>query len=260
MSDNADIPLHELADSYVLGTLDDAERTAFESRLATDEALRRGVAAAQDALGLLAFSAPVAPPPALKEWVLARVAATAPRSGAAPLLFPTPARSRVPLWLGAALAASLAFIVKQAVDLRHARDSNDAASQLMAADQHTLQQRDSLIAELIDPSTETVTLAATGSAKPSVTAYIVRARRTMILSAASLPVLPEGRVYQLWFIVGSKPVPSVTFVADSAGHALLKSVALPDSAFAATAITEEPTGGSPGPTTPPLFVGKLTQK
>jgi len=103
-----------------------------------------------------------------------------------------------------------------------------------------------------------VTLAATGATRPVVKAYVNRVRRTMMLSAGLLDTLPAGRAYQVWFIVGGKAVPSVTFRPDSAGRALLRDVPLPAGAVAATAITQEPAGGSPAPTTPVLFVGKLT--
>ena len=59
---------------YVLGTLAGEERTAFEAELARDEALRRAVAAWSERLQPLADSvAPVAPPLALRDRVLARI-------------------------------------------------------------------------------------------------------------------------------------------------------------------------------------------
>jgi anti-sigma-K factor RskA len=59
---------------YVLGTLAGAERTAFEAELAGDESLRRAVAAWSARLQPLADSvAPVAPPLALRDRILARI-------------------------------------------------------------------------------------------------------------------------------------------------------------------------------------------
>jgi anti-sigma-K factor RskA len=59
---------------YVLGTLAGAERAAFEVELGRDETLRRAVAAWSERLQPLADSvAPVAPPPALRDRVLARI-------------------------------------------------------------------------------------------------------------------------------------------------------------------------------------------
>jgi len=62
---------------YVLGTLAGAERAAFEAELGRDETLRRAVAVWSDRLQPLADSvAPVAPPLALRDRILARIGDT----------------------------------------------------------------------------------------------------------------------------------------------------------------------------------------
>jgi anti-sigma-K factor RskA len=64
---------------YVLGTLAGDQRRAFEAELARDETLRRAVAAWNERLQPLADSvAPVAPPPALRARVLARIGGESP--------------------------------------------------------------------------------------------------------------------------------------------------------------------------------------
>jgi anti-sigma-K factor RskA len=73
-----------------------------------------------------------------------------------------------------------------------------------------------------------------------------------ILMASKLPNVPQGKAYQLWFIVGDKPpVPGKTFVPDSAGNAVLNDE-LPRAAIDANvfAITVEPERGSNAPTSP----------
>lgn len=251
-------PMRDLVEDYALDLLSDADRAAFEARLATDPALRQQLAAASDALASLAFSTPVAPEPGLKDRVMARIAGTAPtRHETRPLPFAAPVRrSRAPLWLGGALAASLLLIAKLSTDLRQARRDWMIARSTMTASERAVAQRDSLIAQLTDPSVELVTMAATGAARPAIKAYMNRARRTMMLSAAALEAPSAGQAYQLWFIIDGKPVPSVTFRPDSTGHALLRDVAMPAGEVSATAITREPEGGSTTPTMPILFVGK----
>lgn len=251
-------PMRELIEEYALGILDDAERAAFEARLAQDPALQKDLGATMETLGALAFSTPAAPAPQLKDRVMAKISAGAPASAATVLPFVAPTRSsRTPIWLGAALAASLMLIAKLSFDLRDAQKVARTA-QVAATDQtRALAQRDATIAQLTDPAAELVPLAATGDAKPLIKAYVNRARRTMVLAASQLETLPAGRAYQLWFIVDGKPVPSVTFKSDGTGHALLGGVAMPAGAVAAAAVTVEPGGGSPAPTTPVLFVGKL---
>ena len=73
-----------------------------------------------------------------------------------------------------------------------------------------------------------------------------------ILMASKLPSVPQGKAYQLWFIVGNKPpMPGKTFVPDSAGNAVLKDE-MPREAIDANvfAITVEPERGSTIPTSP----------
>jgi anti-sigma-K factor RskA len=259
MSDTPIDPMHELVEDYALGMLDDAQRAAFESRLRVDADLRMALAATHETLSTLAFSTPATPAPGLKHRVMERLGTAATPGPATKVIRMAshPRASRTPLWLGTALAASLVLIARLSFDLSAAH--RDAASAVLSAnvDRRSLAQRDSLIAQLTDPATETVTLAATGAARPVIKAYVDRAHRTMMLSAGLLDTLPVGRAYQVWFIVDGKPVPSVTFRPDAAGRALLRALPIPSGAVAATAITQEPAGGSTAPTTPVLFVGKL---
>ena len=71
-----------------------------------------------------------------------------------------------------------------------------------------------------------------------------------MLMADKLPTVPEGKAYQLWFIVGNNPpMPGKTFVPDNEGKGVLKDQ-MPQAALtsAVFAITLEPAGGVPTPT------------
>ena len=71
-----------------------------------------------------------------------------------------------------------------------------------------------------------------------------------MLMADNLPTVPQGKAYQLWFIVGNNPpMPGRTFVPDSEGKGVLKDQ-MPQTALnsAVFAITLEPAGGVPAPT------------
>jgi anti-sigma-K factor RskA len=73
-----------------------------------------------------------------------------------------------------------------------------------------------------------------------------------VLVANRLPSPPQGKAYQLWFIVGNKPpVPGKTFVPDSTGKGTLKDQ-VPKEALGSAifAITVEPEGGVSAPTGP----------
>ena len=73
-----------------------------------------------------------------------------------------------------------------------------------------------------------------------------------MLVASKLPSLPQGKAYQLWFIVGNKPpMPGKTFAPDNNGHGVMKEQ-MPREALNSPvfAVTVEPAGGVPAPTGP----------
>jgi hypothetical protein len=81
------------------------------------------------------------------------------------------------------------------------------------------------------------------------------------ISALGMPPTDEGRAYQLWFIdlndageVEGTPRPSVAFAVGADGAAIVENVPV-DGPFDAVAITSEPAGGSPTPTTDPIMFG-----
>lgn len=73
-----------------------------------------------------------------------------------------------------------------------------------------------------------------------------------ILLASNLPKIPEGKAYQLWFIVGDKPPrPGKTFLPDGNGHGVLRDHVPNEAPMLTTfAITVEPAVGSTTPTSP----------
>ena len=87
---------------------------------------------------------------------------------------------------------------------------------------------------------------------------VTRGNRAYI-AMHDLPAPPRGKVYQAWTLPkgGSKMVPSLTFVPDAHGVAV---VALPPDARAmsAVAVSVEPEGGSKQPTSKPILVVTLT--
>ena len=71
-----------------------------------------------------------------------------------------------------------------------------------------------------------------------------------ILMASKLPSVPQGKAYQLWFIVGNNPpLPGKTFVPDKSGSVVLDEE-IPRETVDVFAITVEPVGGSNAPTSP----------
>jgi anti-sigma-K factor RskA len=89
-----------------------------------------------------------------------------------------------------------------------------------------------------------------GAGATATVAYDTNGRA--ILVADKLPNVPQGKAYQLWFIVGNKPpMPGKTFAPDSNGKGVLKAQmpreALDSPVFA---VTVESAGGASAPTGP----------
>ena len=87
-----------------------------------------------------------------------------------------------------------------------------------------------------------------GSGASATLAYDKSGRAMLI--AHKLPSVPQGKAYQLWFIVGKNPpMPGKTFSPDVAGTGVLREQ-MPKEAIdsAIFAITLEPEGGSDAPT------------
>jgi anti-sigma-K factor RskA len=118
--------------------------------------------------------------------------------------------------------------------------------------------RDSLIATLLAPDVETARLVSEGR-PPSARLYWNRGARQVVLAAFSLPPAPSGRTYQLWGIAGagSTPVSLGTFNTSPAGEGRHTASVPAGLEIALGAVTEEPAGGSPQPTTQPFLVGEL---
>ena len=81
--------------------------------------------------------------------------------------------------------------------------------------------------------------------------------RGLLFAAEDLPVLPPDRSYQLWTIVGGRPVSHGVFELGNNGAAQLLTESAPGMAEA-YAVTVEPLGGVPEPTGPKVLLGTPT--
>ena len=262
MSDHDEVLL-ERAEDHVLGMLDPDAQGVVERQVEDDPSLRGLVAAYRDTLADMGYAIPVRPDAAVRDRILGRVAPD--RASTVPVAAKVVRRRRVPVgfWVGlVALLAAASVIAKLVIDLRDTRELAAAAEVRVAARDLALAQRDSLIAQLSDPAIETVSLVAASGREPAVRVFVDKRRRTALLSAASIDSLPQGRAYQLWFFIAgvAVPVPSVTFNATADGTALVTGVRLPEGVITATAVTVEPDGGSPAPTSPAVFAGSFATR
>jgi hypothetical protein len=85
----------------------------------------------------------------------------------------------------------------------------------------------------------------------------------LVVRGWKVPSPGDKRMLQLWLIpkkAGSKPMPSMTFWPDATGKFTAMVENPPDamSDTQALAITEEPIGGSPQPTSAPMWIGGVS--
>ena len=254
-----------LAPAYALGALDPDERREFEEHLGSCDACSAEVRSlSQITAGLAQAPMQVSPRPELRGRVLSAVGATnairqAPskvkvQSAAAPAVW-LPYAAMLALTAGFALYAwdqrneirSLSARVEDA-----AARSRESQRELTEARGRSL-QAEATIDVMTAPDLVRFDLAGQGDARQaSARAYWSR-QRGMVFSGANLPPLPPGRVYQVWVITNDPaPVSAGLLGADGSGLFMTPSDIAPPKLVA---VTNEPAGGAPAPTTTPFLVG-----
>jgi anti-sigma-K factor RskA len=255
------LPIHDEMAALALGALDPAERAALEEELSRSPALAREADEYRQVAALLAFAAPaVIPPPALRARILAdardvRPIGTAHSRPARIDEAPRNAIGRIVPWLAAAAALVFAFVTRDRLaDERLARSDADSTNASLRAQVASL---DSVVTTLLSPDVESVKLTATG-APPSARMYWNTRSNQVVLAAFQLRPAPRGRTYQLWGIeTGKAPVSLGTFNTSNNGEQRVRFSVPAGVKIAVGAVTEEPEGGSPQPTTTPFLVGQL---
>lgn len=256
-------PEAEQAAAYALGALDAREIADFEAHLAGCTTCRDAVAEYRAVADRLALAAPaVTPPPGLKDRVLREAREAAPLAKDRLVAIPMPPRRAVlaPWLLAAAslfVAAALAWQLQRERERARAINGALLAAELRAREAESLaSQRDSLLQIVLAPSATVTRLSATGQ-PPSLRLTWNAEARVIVVSARDLPPAAAGRIYQLWGLpVRGVPVSLGTFntAPDGQGYVVLRVPGeLP--VLNGSAVTEEPGGGSPQPTSAPFLVG-----
>ncbi|HEY7143825.1 MAG TPA: anti-sigma factor [Streptosporangiaceae bacterium] len=237
--------LHILTGAYALDAVDGPERDRFEhhlSRCRPCDLEVRGLA--QTTTGL-AMAAAIAPPPQLRERVLAAIAVTRQAPPAAEH-HPDPAAR--PSWLprlatGVA-AASLAVAVALGLVQRSTQHDLDQARA----------QNQAIAAVLTAPDARIATQATTDGG--TATVVVSRAEQKIVFTTAGLPPLPASQVYELWLMGPRHNRPAGLLPAPSAGKTppLLASGLVPGDRIG---VTIEPAGGTSRPTSSPIVLMSL---
>ena len=238
--------IHALGGAYALDAVDDLERAAFDRHLAECDVCTVEVAEYRETATRLAEGAWSVPPPRMREQVLARAAAT-------PQLPPNGHRrgvtSPVARWRRIAAAASVVGVLGIG-----AAATTYAVQEQRLDDQRTAvalarQQADRIQAVLAAPDAALHADELTGGGR--VTVVVSDTQDAGVVVLADAPPPGPDRAYQLWLV----PAGSVTPVSAGvlpAGQAQATELIEGVRGRAVFAVSLEPAGGSPAPSTTPL--------
>lgn len=238
--------IHALSGAYAVDALDDDERARFEEHLSGCAECRAEVDGLREASALLGDLTATAPPPTLRDDVLAGIREVRPLP---------PVREPVPVSLtderrrrrhrGRALLAAASVVVALGVGaavVQPWQDDGTSDVELTAADR-----------VLRAPDATRTTQTFPGGATATVVRSLSEGRAVIVTE--DMPPAPAGKVYELWLQSPEgrmepaglmPPKADQTFVLEGdAGEAM------------AAGITIEPAGGSTEPTTSPIALFDL---
>jgi anti-sigma-K factor RskA len=254
------------AAAYALGSLEPAERRAFEAHLAECVECADEVRSLQLVTGALAQSTPQRTPrPELRDRVLGSLGPTLHDK-------PSPVQGgRILRWLP--LAASLVLTVgvglyagglqTRVADLearlQEAIVAANAADRQVVEARTVAVQAQSAMAVLAALDVARIDLAGQPAAPQARARALWSRDRGMVFTVANLPPAPEGRVYQVWVVTADAPISAGLLMPDAGGGGSAYFATAPDiPAPVALAVTLEPAGGVPAPTGERFLIGTPT--
>ena len=252
--------LKEHYEFYALGALEGEERAELEAHLVRGcPTCQAEVERARWLVAQLAYLAPEAEPPAaLRRSVLKAVRAPSASQ---------PRRGWVPAW---AWAGAVALVLLTLFSVRETRRLEGELAALQAQIQESRSRNVALEADrklyenalaiLSASGTKEMNLKPSGQTPlPEVHAYW-NAQLGLVVAGHQVPLPAADRTFQLWVVPKKgNPISVGIFRPDPRGQVLVVSKPEADfTAAAALAITDEPAGGRPQPTTKPLWVGPVS--
>ncbi len=221
--------LHDLAAPYVMNALDPAERDAYETHLSGCQRCQAEVARLEEGALALAENVARKPPPELKGRIMDAVTGSV-----AEVKEIEPARTRWRWeWAFAAAAAVAVFFAGLFVVVSNQLDEAESLSVVLEAEDAVTVDFDSSVGRAAFIYSEDLGRGV----------FVERTLRE-----------PEGdRVYELWLVGESGPVPAGVFRPDSDQTVLVEGI----EEGLVFAMTEEPAGGSEQPTGEILLSAEL---
>jgi anti-sigma-K factor RskA len=261
--------LTSLAEGYVLGSLSDAERRDFESHAAGCADCTRLVRELTAVGEAMARGVPQhAPPPGLRDRVIARAIGSAVAQGATAGKQVQPSRTAVAAWLAA--AAVIVAAIMSVAAWQYRQEAQRARADYLAATVRTRtleQQVAQLQADAATAARTGAVLSATDLARvelagqppaPGAAGRVFWSpTHGLVFAATNLPALPPGRVYQLWIVADAPISAGIARPGNPGDFNVVTVTAAPKDRAKAFAVTIEPEGGQPAPTGPMFLLGSF---
>ncbi|HKT07631.1 MAG TPA: anti-sigma factor [Gemmatimonadaceae bacterium] len=127
----------------------------------------------------------------------------------------------------------------------------------IAARDSALADRQALLDAMTGADVQVIEAGAPSTRQPSGKMFWDQVTGQWTFVAHNLPHAAPNRTYQLWLITrAQRKISAGVFATSASGDALvIAHYSLPKDSLAAIAVTDEPSGGSPQPTTTPVLVG-----
>jgi anti-sigma-K factor RskA len=226
----------ELAAAYALGAVSTEERVAAEAHLRECERHPEVAEYSAVAAGLAVAAPEKEPPPALKARLMDAV-----RAGPAPLELARPEKQSLldsirswftPARAGYAMSGVMAVLVAALLVWNISLQSDDD-----------------------DGSGGQVVVHLSGAATGRV--MYLPDERIAVMDVTDLEPLPVDQTYQVWAISDGQPVSLGLMSAEPSGHSTAAMVDIDLAGVDELAVTIEPAGGSPLPTSDPVLTGEI---
>ncbi|MCX2949713.1 anti-sigma factor [Lentzea sp. NEAU-D7] len=232
--------LHTLTGAYAVNALSDFERAAFEAHLTRCESCAVEVTELAATAARLGGAVEHAPPPQLRARVLAAAAETRQLSPHAARV-PDPRRKR---WAGGLLAAAC-LVAAVFVTVQYSQSDQERQLAQLSSEYSRFSDF------LSTPDAKLINGRAPNGATG--TAVISASRDEALFLAKDLPQAPDGHTYQLW-LIGADGDPKPAGLLDSRSSPVVVNGL---TGAQEVALTVEPVGGSPAPTTPAVMAMPL---
>ena len=233
----------ELKDAFVLGALPEEERRELEEYLAAHPERQAEIDELGSVAGLLALSPrEQEPSPELRRSIMDVVEAEAerPRARSGSVLAGLREFLSIRnLALGAAALLVIGLFSWNMVLQGEMRDLQSRVQSMQAS----------------EGDSRMVALEGSGPARQVSAEVMILEDHRAVLMAEDMPPVPEDKTFQIWVIEKDVPRPSGVFEVGEDQVAVV--VENPVEGADAIAVTVEPEGGSPQPTTDPMLVARL---